>query len=257
MIKKRLDLFVKEKYPNLSRNQIQTFITEEQVKVDGQIIKKPGILISFEAIIELVLTQPTYVSRAGFKLEAALKQLALDVHGLVVLDAGISTGGFTDCLLQHGAKKVYGVDVGTDQVHEKMRNDERVTLIETNLKYLRARGEHVEPFEREDTVAYLPELVDLATLDLSFISLLKVMDAVIPLLKPEGKIIALIKPQFELARHFIGRKGIVKDEKLHKQVVEKIKSGMEGFGFSCVSLIESPMLGSSGNKEFLGLFIKK
>jgi len=179
------------------------------------------------------------VSRAGFKLEKALDEFEVDVAGLTVLDAGISTGGFTDCLLQRGAKKVYGIDVGYGQVHEKLRDDPRVVLMErTNLRNL----------ER------LPEKVDLVTLDLSFISILKVMPAVKRLVKPDGKIITLIKPQFEAEKGEVGRGGIVKDEKVHEKVVEKIKTGMAEFGFEMVALTESPIFGAKGNKEFLALF---
>lgn len=243
MTKKRLDLIIKEKNPHLTRTQIQNFIAQEQVIVDGQVITKPGVLVSNDAVIELLTQKPTYVSRAGFKLEAALKQFSVDVTDLVVLDAGISTGGFTDCLLQHGAKRIYGIDVGpADQIDQKIRTDARVIVrADTNLRYLTA----------------LPELVDLATLDLSFISLLKVMPALIKLLKSDGKIIALIKPQFEVNRQDIRRGGVVKDEELHQYVIEKIRSSMNEFGFTLAKLIESPLVGAtSGNKEFLGLFVR-
>ena len=156
-----------------------------------------------------------------------------------MLDAGISTGGFTDCLLQHGAKKVYGVDVGYGQVHEKIRNDSRVVMMErTNLREVRDLGEKV----------------DLVTLDLSFISLLKVMDAVDAVLKPEGKLIVLIKPQFEARKEQVGRGGIIKDEKVHKEVIERVASGIQAHGYQCYGVIESPIEGATGNKEFLGYF---
>jgi 23S rRNA (cytidine1920-2'-O)/16S rRNA (cytidine1409-2'-O)-methyltransferase len=238
--KKRLDLLVQDLYPNLSRNQIQSFILQRKVKVNGQIVDKAGTPIAVDSKIDLEIEEPKYVSRAGFKLEAALESFKLDVKGLVVLDSGISTGGFTDCLLQRGAKRVYGVDVGFGIVHEKLRNDPRVILYErTNLRYLES----------------LPELVDLATLDLSFISLLKVMPAVCKLLKPDAKIITLIKPQFEAEREDVRRGGIVRDEDVHEKVIEKIKTGMVEFGFEMETVIESPIRGDkSGNKEFLALF---
>lgn len=241
--KKRLDILIAEKFPNLSRNQIQSLIIQRKVKIDGQIIDKAGALVNINSNLELEVEEPKYVSRAGFKLEAALDNFKLDVKDLVVLDAGISTGGFTDCLLQRGAKRVYGVDVGYGQVHEKIRNDQRIVLLErTNLRHLES----------------LPEKVDLVTLDLSFISILKVMPAIKNIIKAEVKIITLIKPQFEAKREDIRRGGIVKDEAVHQRVIEEIKKGMEEFGYELVSIIESPILGgTSGNKEFLGYFIPK
>ncbi len=238
--KKRLDLIIQERYPNLSRNQIQSFILQRKVKVNDQIVDKAGTPVVLDAKIDLENETPKFVSRAGFKIEGALDNFKVDVTGLVVLDAGISTGGFTDCLLQRGAKRVYGVDVGFGIVHEKLRSDPRVILYEkTNLRYLES----------------LPELVDLATLDLSFISLLKVMPAVCNLLKPDARIITLIKPQFEAEREEIRRGGIVRDEEVHKKVIEKIKSGMAEFGFEIFDLMESPIKGDkSGNKEFLAIY---
>jgi len=238
--KKRLDLRVLELFPSLSRNQIQSFIIQGKVLVDGTVINKPGTLVSTESKIKLLQSEPEFVSRAGGKLKFALDYFSVDVNGLVVLDAGISTGGFADCLLQRGAKRVYGVDVGYGQVHEKIRNDKRVILLErTNLRYLDK----------------LPELVDLATLDLSFISLLKVMPAVSKLVKPGGMIIALIKPQFEADRKDIKKGGVVRDEKVHEAVINKIKKGMLHFGFKMIGVVKSPIPGAtSGNIEFLGFF---
>lgn len=238
--KKRLDLIIQERYPNLSRNQVQSFILQRKVKVNDQIVDKAGTQVVVDAKIDLENETPKFVSRAGFKLEGALDNFKIDVTGLVVLDAGISTGGFTDCLLQRGAKRVYGVDVGFGIVHEKLRSDSRVILYEkTNLRYLDS----------------LPELVDLATLDLSFISLLKVMPAVCKLLKPDARIITLIKPQFEAEREEIRRGGIVRDDDVHQKVIEKIKSGMAEFGFEMIDLMESPIKGDkSGNKEFLAIY---
>lgn len=243
-VKERLDARVAREHQHLSRNQIQNFILEGKVLVDGKVITKSGTQVTSENNVELTREEPKFVSRAGFKLEAALQQFGVDVSGLTVLDAGISTGGFTDCLLQHGVSRVYGIDVGSsEQVHEKIRSDTRVVLLEnTNLRHLEK----------------LSELVDLATLDLSFISLLKVIPAVKNLLKPDGRIIALIKPQFEAERSEIGKGGLVKDDKVHAKVIEKIKLGMQEFGFEMIGVIESPILGAtSGNKEFLGYFVMK
>ncbi|MBD3231283.1 TlyA family rRNA (cytidine-2'-O)-methyltransferase [Candidatus Dependentiae bacterium] len=239
--KKRLDLIVQEKYPHLSRNKIQSLILQGKASVDGMVINKAGTLIDVKSDVQLSVNEPKYVSRAGLKLEKALDYFEVDVNGLVVLDAGISTGGFTDCLVQRGAKKVYGVDVGYGQVHEKLLKDERLILLERmNLRKLEK----------------LPELVDLVTLDLSFISILKVMPAVIKLIKPNAKIITLIKPQFEAEKSQVGKGGIIKNEHVHKEVIEKIKNGMREFDFKMIGLIESPILGATGNKEFLALFVR-
>ena len=239
-IKKRLDLLVQEKYPEFSRNQIQSWILQGKVFVDDKIINKAGAPIWIEAKIELTVKEPKFVGRAGLKLEKALDHFNVDVKDLIVLDAGISTGGFTDCMLQRGVKKVYGVDVGYGQVHDKVTRDERLVLMErTNLRKL----------------DMLPDLVDLVTLDLSFISILKVMPAVVKLMQPDAKIITLIKPQFEAGKENVGRGGVVRDSKVHDAVIEKIKNGMKEFGFKIVGVIESPIRGATGgNKEFLALF---
>jgi len=208
-IKQRLDARVKELYPELSKTQIQSFIMQGKVTIDDKVNTKPGTQVSQEAKIVLRYKEPKYVSRAGLKLEHALKEFKVDPEGLVVLDSGLSTGGFTDCLLQKGAQKVYGVDVGYGQAHEKIRQDPKVVVMErTNLRHLES----------------LPEKVDLATLDLSFISLGKVIPAVKNLLKEDGALIALIKPQFEVERSDVGRGGIIKDPKVHEKVVKQYAS---------------------------------
>lgn len=241
-MKKRLDQILHELLPHLSRTQISSFIIQGKVAVDNQIVTKPGIKINEDAKIEYKFEQPKYVSRAGFKLEKAIEHFNIDVNNLIVLDAGLSTGGFTDCLLQHGAKKVYGVDVGYGQVHDKIRKDSRVVVMErTNLREL------VE----------LPEKVDLVTLDLSFISVLKVMPNILNVLKENGQLIILIKPQFEAKKEQVGRGGIIKDPKIHKEVIDKVTLGVKRFGFEIIDIIESPIVGTSGNKEFLGYFKKK
>jgi len=238
-MKKRLDIIVHELYPQYSRCQIQSWIMQGRVTVDGNMATKAGMQVHDDASIVLDIQEPKFVGRAGFKLEKALDHFAIDVQGMTVLDAGLSTGGFTDCLLQRGAKKVYGVDVGYGQVHEKIRNDARVAVLErTNLRHLREVGEKV----------------DLITLDLSFISVLLVMEAVQALLKKDGQLIVLIKPQFEAQKHEVGRGGIIKDAEVHKRVVEKVTTGIELHGFKGEGVIDSPILGTQGNKEFIGLF---
>jgi len=236
MTKKRLDLLVAEQHPKLSRSQIQSFIVQGKVLVNDRIVTKPGTAVDQEAKITLTVTEQKYVSRAGFKLEAALQHYGISVAGLTALDAGLSTGGFTDCLLQQGVKKVYGVDVGYGQVHEKIRNDPRVVVMErVNLR----------------SMSKLAEQVDLVTLDLSFISLLKVLDTVVANLKKDGTLIALIKPQFEARKEEVGAGGIIKDTKVHERVVKEVVAGIEAAGFTCQVPIESPILGTEGNKEFL------
>lgn len=240
-IKRRLDQLVHEQQPQYSKTQIQSWIMQGKVKVDGQIATKPGTMLDVTVALTYDIQEPKFVSRAGFKLEKALDYFGVDVTGFVVMDAGLSTGGFTDCLLQRGASKVYGVDVGYGQVAEKIRKDPRVVLLErTNLREVRDLGQQV----------------DLVTLDLSFISVLKVMDAVIAVLKPKGKLLVLIKPQFEARKEDVGRGGIIKDERVHKQVIERVTCGLIEDGFTCVGVTESPIEGATGNKEFLGYFIK-
>lgn len=239
--KKRLDQLIHEREPHYSRAQIQSWIMQGKVSIEGKIITKPGTIVAVDSNFTYDFKEPKYVSRAGFKLEKALEHFTIDVHGYVVMDAGLSTGGFTDCLLQNGAQKVFGIDVGYGQVHEKIRNDPRVEVMErTNLREVRDLG----------------QLVDLVTLDLSFISVLKVMDAVNAVLKPQGKLIVLIKPQFEARKEEVGKGGIIKDPKIHEKVIAHVTAGIQGHGYSLIGVIESPIEGSTGNKEFLGYFVR-
>ncbi|KAF5798070.1 putative 23S rRNA (cytidine(1920)-2'-O)-methyltransferase [Helianthus annuus] len=237
--KKRLDEVCLEKFQQYSRNYIQSWIIQGKVIVNGKVVTKAGHQVSDKAIVEIKAEIPKYVS--GHKLEAAIEQLGVDVTGKVALDAGLSTGGFTDCLLQYGASFVYGVDVGYGQVADKIRRDERVSVIErTNLRYL----------------TELPQKVDLVTLDLSFISILVVMPAVVNLMKEEATLITLIKPQFEARRSQVGGGGIVRDPLVHQEVREKIVKGVEDLGFQCNGWIESPLKGAEGNIEFLACFTR-
>ncbi|HLB40703.1 MAG TPA: TlyA family RNA methyltransferase, partial [Candidatus Babeliales bacterium] len=222
-------------------NQISSLIMQGKLKVDGQVVTKPGQLIADTALLQLAIEQPKYVSRAGFKLEGALQYFQINVHNLVVLDAGISTGGFTDCLLQYGAKKVYGVDVGYGQVHEKIATDPRVIVMErTNLRELTS----------------LPEPVDLVTLDLSFISVLKVLPAVLQLMQPTAHLLILIKPQFEAGRGLVGRGGIVLDEQVRATVVQQVVAGVQALGLRSLGVCPSPITGTMGNQEFLAYFAR-
>lgn len=241
--KKRLDVLVNEQLREYSRSHIQSLIMQGKVRCNDQVITKAGTLVPVDVTIVVDDQKPKYASRAGFKLEHALESFNIDPQGMVVLDAGISTGGFTSCLLDRGVARVYGVDVGVGQVHESVTRDPRLVLMEkTNLRHL----------------AELPELLDLATLDLSFISLHKVLPAVINLLKPTGSIIALIKPQFEAKRHEINRGGIVKDEKVRERVVQEVCGFMAEHGYKTVGVEVSPIVGaSSGNTEYLAYFVRQ
>lgn len=239
--KQRLDAVLAALFPQHSRTLLQSLIMQGKARVNEQVVTKPGTPVAADATVTLDDAQPKYVSRAGFKLEAALDHTGLDVTDLVVLDAGLSTGGFTDCLLQRGARRVYGVDVGHGQVHEKMVRDERVVVMErTNLRHLEQ----------------LPEKADLATLDLSFISLLTVMPAVVSLLKPTGRVLCLIKPQFEAGREHIRRGGVVTDSAVHQEVIDRVVAGCAELGLKLQGeVIASPIQGAtSGNIEFLALF---
>eukprot|EP00252_Welwitschia_mirabilis_P010095 TRINITY_DN23216_c0_g1_i1.p1 TRINITY_DN23216_c0_g1~~TRINITY_DN23216_c0_g1_i1.p1 ORF type:complete len:304 (+),score=43.11 TRINITY_DN23216_c0_g1_i1:95-1006(+) len=237
--KQRLDEICLEKFPQYSRTLIQSWIIQGKVLVDGRVANKSGMPVPGKAVVEINATIPKYVCRAGYKLEAAIEKLNIDVAGKVALDSGLSTGGFTDCLLQHGASFVYGVDVGYGQVAQKIRTDERVCVMErTNLRYLSG----------------LPRKVDLVTLDLSFISILLVMPAVLEVMKPDSTLVALIKPQFEARRNQVGKGGVVKNPEVHTEVCEKIFRGMEAFGFTKKGCIESPLKGADGNIEFLASF---
>ncbi|PRQ25315.1 putative methyltransferase [Rosa chinensis] len=239
--KKRLDEVCLERYEQYSRTYVQSWILQGKVLVDGKVVNKAGTPVSDKSVVKIMAEVPKYVCRAGHKLEAAIEQLGIDVSGKVALDSGLSTGGFTDCLLQYGASFVYGVDVGYGQVAEKIRTDERVSVIErTNLRHLPG----------------LPQKVDLVTLDLSFISILLVMPAVVNVMKEEATLVTLVKPQFEARRSQVGSGGIVRDPLVHQEVLERIIKGVENFGFNSKGWIESPLKGAEGNIEFLVHFTR-
>ncbi|HEX8984834.1 MAG TPA: TlyA family RNA methyltransferase [Bryobacteraceae bacterium] len=234
--RRRLDQLLVERGLAATRAKAQALVLAGQVLVDGQKAPKPGHAISGDARIE-VLQMPRYVGRGGLKLEAALEQFGIDVRARVCADIGASTGGFTDCLLQHGAARVYAVDVGAGQLDWKLRGDPRVVVRERiNARYLRP----------ED----LGEPVDLAVMDVSFISATLVIPAAAALLKDSGEMVILVKPQFEAGRGQVGKGGIVRDPGLRTQACERVGRRVEELGFR-TSFIESPILGAEGNKEFL------
>ncbi len=236
MKKERLDRLLVERGLADNRSQAQRLIRAGQVRVDGQVVDKPGAEVSGGALIVLA-ARPRFVSRGGEKLEAALVRFGLRVEGRVAADVGASTGGFTDCLLQHGAARVYAIDVGYGQLAWELRNDPRVVVMErTNARYL----------ER------LPEPVDLVTMDVSFISLELILPRVVGWLGPGGEVVALIKPQFEAGRREVGKGGVVRDAAVHRQVLQKVVSAAASLGLGMQGLIASPLLGPAGNREFLG-----
>lgn len=219
-----------------SREKAQALILAGKVTVDGQRADKPGRSVAADSRIEVEQPLP-YVSRGGVKLAAALAQFRIPVEGRIGLDVGASTGGFTDCLLQHGARRVHAVDTGAGQIAWKLRSDPRVVLYERfNARYL----------EFND----LGELADIIVCDVSFISATLLASALAPLLAPGGDWIVLVKPQFEVGREQVGRGGIVRDPALHRLACDKVSESVLALGFA-VDLMESPILGAEGNREFL------
>ena len=240
----RLDAACLELRPDLSKTMVQSFITQGKVFVDDQRVTKAGTQVKPGAAITFRGAEvPRYVCRGGLKLEHALDHFGLDVAGAAALDSGLSTGGFADCLLQRGARHVYGVDVGYGQVAEKIRTHRQVTVMErTNLRHL----------ER------LPEPVEVATLDLSFISVTKVAPAVVSLLAPDADVVVLVKPQFEAGKDEVGKGGLVKDPAVHERVLSEVRSCFELLGLSYCGATPSPIRGgTSGNVEFLQHFRRR
>lgn len=240
MAKQRLDSLLVERQLCDSRQQAQRLIRAGSVRVNQQVIDKPGTTIRADAAI-VVAQKPPYVSRGGLKLEKALKTFAVTVKGRICLDGGISTGGFTDCLLQAGASLVYGVDVGYGQVAWTLRQDERVILKErTNFRHL----------DGVDLYGDRP-LADLGVMDVSFIALEKVLPALHRLLQPPREAILLIKPQFEVGRDRVGKKGVVRDPQAHIDAIAQVQQGACDRGWQALGLTYSPISGPAGNLEYL------
>lgn len=226
-----------------SRERARALIMAGQVVVNDHLADKAGSMVATDAIIRIKGELLPYVSRGGLKLEKALREFSLDVSGLVIMDVGASTGGFTDCLLQHGARKIYAVDVGFGQLAWQLRKDERVVNLEkTNIRYL----------EKEK----LDDIPDMAVIDASFISLEKVLPNTLNLIKPHAVVVALIKPQFEAGREKVGKGGVVRDESVHRQVIESIRGFAEQIGLVVQGVTESPITGPKGNREFLIYLLK-
>ncbi len=243
MKKERLDRVLVERGLVSTREKARYLIMEGKVYIDGHACTKPGTLIAPDKDIQVKGEGLPYVSRGGLKLEAALLHFRINLRDKIAMDIGCSTGGFTDCLLKHGARKVYCIDVGYGQLAWSLRNDPRIVLFErTNIRYLRRDA--------------IPEAIDIATVDVSFISLTKVLPRIIEFLKPEGEALCLVKPQFEVGRKDVGKGGIVRDEAKRLMAVERIASEAKGMGFSVMGSFRSPLEGQKGNVEYF-LYLKK
>ncbi len=246
-MKNRLDKLLVDRALVTSRERAQALILAGRVLVDEQKIDKPGASIAADAVIRLLGGDLRYVSRGGLKLEHALKTFALSVDGRACADIGASTGGFTDCMLQHGATSVLAVDTGYGQIAHALRVDPRVTLLErTNARLL----------EPGQLLALSPEPVTFFAMDVSFISATLVLPAVLSSLVPVGETwhgdaVLLVKPQFEAGREHVGKGGIVRDPAAHQLAIDRIKTSVTGLGGTPLTLIDSPILGTEGNKEFL------
>jgi 23S rRNA (cytidine1920-2'-O)/16S rRNA (cytidine1409-2'-O)-methyltransferase len=238
--RKRLDLILVERGLIPSRERARALIMSGNVYVSGRVVDKPGAATPWDSLIEIKDEQSPYVSRGGLKLAGALKDFALEVSRWICLDVGASTGGFTDCLLQRGAARIYAVDVGYGQLAWSLRQDPRVVVIErTNIRHM--------PSEK------IPEPIDLIVIDASFISLKIIVPAVIRFLRPGGHILPLIKPQFEVGRGQVGKGGIVRDAEQHIRVIAELALFFHHLGLGCSQAVPSPIEGPKGNKEFFML----
>ena len=242
-MKDRIDKLLVERGLADSRTKAQALVMAGVVLVDEKRVAKPSESFKSDADIRIKGEGPEsrYVGRGGLKLEAALREFNIDPAALVCLDIGSSTGGFTDCLLQHGAARVVAIDVGTNQLAWKLRNDDRVEVRENT----NARSVNPAEFEAK---------FDLAVMDVSFISVTKLLPAILPLLTPIGKVIVLIKPQFEVGKGEVGKGGIVREPEKHERVVAEINEFVVELGLQVKGVLESPILGAEGNKEFLALY---
>jgi 23S rRNA (cytidine1920-2'-O)/16S rRNA (cytidine1409-2'-O)-methyltransferase len=241
----RLDKLLLERSLVPSRERAQALVLAGKVLVNGQKVEKSGTLVETSSEIRLLGEDLKYVSRGGLKLERALQHWSIDIGGRVCLDVGASTGGFTDCLLQHGALRVIAIDTGQGQIAFQLRQDPRVRLLEkTNARYL--------------TREQLNEDVDFIAMDVSFISAALVLPAVVSAVFPENprtragrELVVLVKPQFEVGRDLVGKGGIVRDPVAQQQAVEKIRAAVQTLGPASIDIIDSPILGAEGNREFL------
>lgn len=244
MAKKRLDVLMTERALAESRQKAQAIIMAGQVYVNGQKVDKAGAPVGEDAQIEVRGKTLAYVSRGGLKLEKAVKRWPIQLSGTVCADIGSSTGGFTDCMLQQGAEKVYAVDSGYNQLDWRLRNDPRVVCMErTNARYL--------------TQEQIPEALDFFSVDVSFISLRLILPPMRQLIKPDGEAVCLIKPQFEAGREKVGKKGVVRDPAVHLEVLEHFLQHAKESGFTVKDITFSPIKGPEGNIEYLGYISAK
>lgn len=241
--KERLDVLVVAQGLCETREKAQKYIMAGMVLVNDQKVDKAGTKVPIDSHLRLVGEPPPYASRGGFKLAEAFERFPISMKDAVVVDLGASTGGFVDCALQHGAKRVYAVDVGYGQLAWKLRTDERVINMEkTNARFL--------------TPEDFPELMDWMTTDVAFISLTKILPAAYSILKEDGSGVALIKPQFEAGRDKVGKNGVVRDPAVHEEVIQRILTFNEELGFKTLGIVHSPIQGPQGNIEYLYWFTK-
>ncbi len=237
-MKQRIDLLLVEKNLAESRNKAQSKIRVGKVFADGVRIDKPSELVDSDAEIFLQRDEIEFVSRAGFKLQHAIENFRIDLQDKIAVDVGASTGGFTDCMLQHGAKKIYAVDVGTNQLAEKLKTDSRVVSLEqVNFRHV-------------DKEIFNDDRIDFVSIDVSFISLEKILPVVFELFE-NAEVVALIKPQFEVGKNLVGKNGIVKNANVRKKAVENVENFARNLGFKILGRIDSPITGSDGNVEYL------
>ena len=257
-MKERLDKILVAKGLVKSRELARALIMEGNVFVDGSQVTKAGFLAHDTADIDLRKTGIPYVSRGGLKIEAALDFFTITVHDKIIMDVGASTGGFTDCLLQRGARKIYCIDVGYGQLAWSLRKDPRVVLLErTNIRYLSEKLKERGEKGREQGMEELIECrVDMAVVDVSFISLKTVIPAVVPFLHADAEILALVKPQFEVGKGEVGKGGIVKEEEKRLSAVEDVRGALERLGLTTIGVFQSPTPGQKGNREYF-LYMKR
>lgn len=234
--KVRADVLLVRKNIFSTREKAKAAMMQGAVKFNGEVLSKAGTLVNEESVIE-VKKPPKYVSRGGFKIEKAIGEFNIDLKDKVVMDVGVSTGGFTDCMLKEGVRRIIAVDVGYGQIDLKLRNDPRVYLLErTNIRYLKDTN--------------IPEKADMAAIDISFISVLKIIDNLSVLLKEKRELLILLKPQFEAGKDSVGKKGIIRDAEVHKKVIKKVCEGICHRDYEIIGLTYSPILGAKGNIEF-------
>lgn len=243
MQKERIDKLLHDRGFASSRSKAQALVMAGVVLVGERRVEKPSETFALDAAIRIKGETPEsrFVGRGGLKLEHALREFSIDPSGMECIDIGSSTGGFTDCLLQHGAKSVVAIDAGTNQLDWKLRSDPRVVVREnTNARELKP-GNFASPF-------------DVAVMDVSFISVTKIIPAIVPLLRPRGKLVILIKPQFEVGKGEVGKGGIVREPEKHERVVNEVNEFAASAGLTVLGVTDSPITGAEGNKEFLGCY---